>query len=101
MDVLEGMVSRKKGYQGSKGGRKEGHQERATVMAVEVVVVAINEGRASRKGNGDGGGGRRAGRLISTRGGAPKTAPQARVRPQDRPQLRVTARRSSLPEPGW
>ena len=51
------MVSRKKGYQGRKGIRKEGHQERVTVMAVEVVVGAINEGRVSRKGHGDGGGG--------------------------------------------
>ena len=55
MGVKEGMVSRKKGYQGRKGIRKEGHQERVTVMAVEVVVGAINEGRASRKGHGDGG----------------------------------------------
>jgi hypothetical protein len=51
MGVKEGMVPRKKGCHGRKGVRKEGHQERVTVMAVEVVVVvAINEGRASRKG---------------------------------------------------
>ena len=57
MGVKEGMVSRKKGCQGRRGVRKEGHQERVTVMAVEVVVVvAVNEGRASRKGHGDGGG---------------------------------------------
>ena len=56
MGVKEGMVSRKKGHQGRKGIRKEGHQERVTVMVVEVVVVAVNEGRASRKGHGDGGG---------------------------------------------
>ena len=54
--VKEGMVSRKKGCQGRRGVRKEGHQERVTVMVVEVVVVAVNEGRASRKGHGDGGG---------------------------------------------
>ena len=42
---------------GRKGVRKEGHQERVTVMAVEVVVVAVNEGRASRRGHGDGSGG--------------------------------------------
>jgi len=57
MGVKEGMVSRKKGCQGRKGVRKEGHQERVTVMAVEVVVVAVNEGRASRRGHGDGSGG--------------------------------------------
>ena len=56
MGVKEGMVSRTRGYQGRKGVRKEGHQERVTVMVVEVVVVAVNEGRASRKGHGDGGG---------------------------------------------
>ena len=56
MGVKEGMVSRKKGYQGRKGVRKEGHQKRVMVMVVEVVVVAVNEGRASRKGHGDGGG---------------------------------------------
>ena len=33
MGVKEGMVSRKKGHQGRKGVRKEGHQERVTVMA--------------------------------------------------------------------
>ena len=55
MGVKEGMVSRKKGCQGRKGVRKEGHQERVTVMAV--VVVAVNEGRASRRGHGDGSGG--------------------------------------------
>ena len=62
-DTNEGWVSRKEwcqgrkeGCQGRKGVRKEGHQERVTVMAVEVVVVAVNEGRASRKGHGDGGG---------------------------------------------
>ena len=56
MGVKEGMVSRKKGCQGRKGVRKEGHQERVTVMSVEV-VVAVNEGRASRRGHGDGSGG--------------------------------------------
>jgi hypothetical protein len=55
MGIKEGMVSRKKGHQGRKGVRKEGHQERVTVRVVEVVVVAVNEGRA-RKGHGDGGG---------------------------------------------
>ena len=63
----EGKTPMKDGCQGRNGlkeermPRKEGcqegrHQERVSVMAVEVVVVAVNEGRASRKGHGDGGG---------------------------------------------
>ena len=49
--VKEERMPRKEGCQ---EGR---HQERVTVMAVEVVVVAVNEGRASRRGHGDGSGG--------------------------------------------